>query len=64
MHSSIIEGVLIVFGLIIGLLSLLNLIDKDLARDVLTFLSILLPLVYSYRRRADFKKFVGFLVGK
>ncbi|MEM2548407.1 MAG: hypothetical protein QW810_06100 [Nitrososphaerota archaeon] len=52
-----IEGAIIVFGLIIAMLSILNLVDKDLVRDLLTIISILLPLIYSYRRREDFRKF-------
>lgn len=64
MFSSVIEWLLIVFGLIIGLLSVLNLVDRDLARDVLSILSIMLPLIYSYRRRGDFRRFTSFLKKK
>lgn len=64
MFSSVIEWLLIVFGLIIGLLSVLNLVDRDVARDVLSILSIMLPLIYSYRRRRDFRRFTSFLKKK
>lgn len=59
MYSSIVESMLIVFGLTIGLLSIFNLVDKNLARDILTILSILLPLIYSCRRRRELGRFKG-----
>ncbi|MCS7126545.1 MAG: hypothetical protein NZ929_06535 [Aigarchaeota archaeon] len=60
MFSSIIEILLIVFGLIIALFSIFNLIDKDLAKDILTILSTILPIVYSFRRRRKFKELARF----
>lgn len=64
MSSSIVEVVLIVFCLIIGVLSIFNLIDRDLVRDILTIISILLPLVYSYRRRGKLRQFASFFKEK
>lgn len=63
MLSSILEVSTIVFALITAVLDVLGLVNDDVSRNILTILSMLLPLIYSYRRRRRFREFCGLLKG-
>lgn len=61
MESSVIELVTVFFVLTIILLGVLNIIDKDVAKDLLSIVSILITILFSYRRRGEVRKLASFL---
>jgi len=64
MLARLLEALLITSALIIALAAIFGLIDQDTSSLLLSAISIMLSLVYSYRRRSDFKKLASRLKRK
>ena len=56
MLAHLLEVLLIALALIIALAGIFGLIDQNVSSSLLSIISIMLSLVYSYRRRSNFKR--------
>jgi hypothetical protein len=58
MPSQVLEYVLIFLSLTVAILNLAGYLDQTTANILLSFLSMLVSFVYSYRRRKEMKKYL------